>query len=164
MRFTEDTLQEQLRMALFHAEECFDRYIMCEALSFDAILVKMREWTIVERLYRLGAMCDSTQLTPDRKSVMASIINIHSLATCEVMFHLQRKDAAGCYAFQRAIMRPPRCAVVGQPQVVGAGQAEPEPPQPQVAEVAVPAAQQTCDVSGAACCAAPPPCAGSTTG
>ena len=28
----EDSLQEQLRMVLFHAEECFDRYILCEAL------------------------------------------------------------------------------------------------------------------------------------
>ena len=48
--FTEETLQEQLRVALLHAEECFDRYIVAETLSFDTILLKMREWCTIARL------------------------------------------------------------------------------------------------------------------
>jgi len=38
--FTEETLQEQLRVALLHAEECFDRYIVAETLSFDTFFSK----------------------------------------------------------------------------------------------------------------------------
>jgi len=65
---------EQLRMAIYHAEQCFDRYVVCEALSFNAVFLKMREWTNVTRLYRVGAMRDSIVLTPDREAVMASIL------------------------------------------------------------------------------------------
>ena len=80
--FTEETLQEQLRIALLNAEECFDRYIVAETLLFDTILLKMREWCNVAHLYRLGTMRnDSMQLTPDRKAVMALIMNQHGLAT-----------------------------------------------------------------------------------
>ena len=94
MRFTQETLMEQLRMAIYHAEQCLDRYVICEALSFDRLLVKMREWTNVAALYRVGAMRDSTVLTPDRKAIMASILNMHGVATREVMFHLQRGDVS----------------------------------------------------------------------
>ena len=38
--FTEETLQEQLRVALLHAEECFDCYIVAETLSFDTFFSK----------------------------------------------------------------------------------------------------------------------------
>ena len=59
MRFIQDTLMHQLRMVIYHAEQCFDRYVVCEALSFDTIPLKMREWTNVARLYRLAtvALC-----------------------------------------------------------------------------------------------------------
>jgi len=59
------------------------------------------------------------------------------------MFHLQRKDGAGRYPFQRSIMRPPHRVVVGRPQVVGGCHADPQPPQPEAAEVGEPARQQT---------------------
>ena len=110
----------------------------------------MREWCNVARLYRLGTMRnDSTQLTPDRKAVMALIMNQHGLATREVMFHLQRKDGAGRYAFQRAIVRPPHRVVVGRPQVVGGGG--------EAVAVPAPAPQQTAVVRVERVVARPPP-------
>jgi len=137
---------------LLHAEECFDRYIVAETLSFDTILLKMREWCNVARLYRLGTMRnDSTQLTPDRKAVMALIMNQHGLTTREVMFHLQRKDGAGRYAFQQAIVRPPHRVVVGRPQVVGGGG--------EAVAVPAPAPQQTAVVRVERVVACPPPVA-----
>ena len=42
LEFTEDSLEEQHRVVLLHAEECFDRYILCEALPFHQVLSKMR--------------------------------------------------------------------------------------------------------------------------